>query len=166
MYDVKVREVPELAVVNEERTVTQAELVEWLSGAMGRVEKSAQNHGGQAQTSSLPYLGRDGHKPARVFVVLYEGNPNEGPVPVEVCAPVNDPAAAGRRIPAHREAYVRLTRAQCEPTSKVGAAYEAVERWIGANGHEVTAAPRETYFTDFYSAGPDDDVFDVAFPIR
>ena len=166
MYEVKVREVPELAVVNEERTVTQAELVEWLPGAMGRTAKSAQDHGGQAETSSLPYLDRAGDPSAQVFIVLYEGNPNEGPVPVEVCAPITDAGADGRRIPAHREAYVRLTRAQCEPTSKIGAAYEAVEQWIGTHGHEITAAPRETYFTDFFSAAADDDVFDVSFPIR
>lgn len=167
MYDVKIREVPEQPVVSEERTVTQAELVEWLPGAMGRVAKSARDHGGGLETSALPYLTRDDHKSEQVFVVLYEGNPNEGPVPVETCVPIAGEQGEGTRtIPAHREAYVRLTRAQCEPTSKIGAAYAAVEQWIGANGHEVSAAPRETYFTDFYGAAPEDEVFDVAFPIR
>jgi hypothetical protein len=28
------------------------------------------------------------------------------------------------------------------------------------------AAPRETYWTDFWSAADDDEVFDVAFPVR
>jgi len=32
-------------------------------------------------------------------------------------------------------------------------------------GLQVAAAPRETYWTDFYTAAADDEVFDVAFPV-
>ena len=105
-----------------------------------------------------------------MFIVIYEGNPNEGPVGVEVCAPIDlarEGAAdvAMRRVPAHREAYVRLTRAQTEPAT-LGSAYGAVEQWIGTQGLEVAAAPREVYYTDYFAAAPADEVFDVAWPIR
>ena len=171
MFEIKQRDVPEQLVVTEQRTVNQAELVEWLPGAMGRVARAAEAQGGIVTTTDLPWLLRDG--PAQsVFIVIYEGNPNEGPVPVEVCAPIGagggrepDGDVPTRLVPAHREAYVRLTRAQTEPAT-LGSAYMEVERWVGAQGLEVAAAPREVYWRDYFSAGPDDEVFDVAWPIR
>jgi effector-binding domain-containing protein len=47
-----------------------------------------------------------------------------------------------------------------------GDVYVAIENWIEGQGLEIAAAPRETYWTDFYSAAADDEVFDVAFPVR
>ena len=169
MFDIKVREVPEQLVVTEQRSVDQNELEQWLPGAMGRVHKSARAFGGVIQTSAMPWLLRDGRPDEPVFIVIYEGNPNEGPVPVEVCAAVPTENGGGdaptRRIPAHREAYVRLTKAQIEPAT-LGSAYSTVEQWIGSQGLEVAAAPREVYYTDFFAAAPGDDVFDVAWPFR
>jgi hypothetical protein len=171
MTEVKIREVPEQLVVTEQRNVNQAELVEWLPGAMARVAQSANGLGGVAQTTSMPWLLRDQSPEAGVFIVIYEGNPNEGPVPVEVCAAIAldrgvSPDVATRRVPAHREAYVRLTKDDTDPMSKIGTAYLTVEQWIGAQGLEIVAAPREVYYTDYYAAAPSDDVFDVAFPVR
>jgi effector-binding domain-containing protein len=48
----------------------------------------------------------------------------------------------------------------------VGDVYVAIGNWIEGQGLEIAAAPRETYWTDFYSAAADDEVFDVAFPVR
>src|SRR5690348_9915778 len=153
MQDVELRDVPEQLVVTEQRNVAQAQLEEWLPGAMGRVASAAADLGGVLRTDSQPWLRRDGHPAAQVFVVIYEGNPNEGPCPVEVCALVaGDRApngAATRRVPAHREAYVRLTKADTQPTSRLGAVYEMVERWISERGMEVAAAPREVYYADY-----------------
>jgi effector-binding domain-containing protein len=168
MFEIQVREVPELVAIAEKRSVNQAELVEWLPGAMARVASAADGLGGVVR-SSQPWLLRGDHPSEQVFIVLYEGNPNLGPVEVEVCAPVNGESQAPaepamRRLPAHREAYVRLTKA--ETASNIGAAYEAVETWVSGQGLEVSAAPREVYYTDYYSAAPTDPVFDVAFPIR
>jgi len=170
MFQIQVREVPEQLVVTEQRSVDQAQLVHWLPGAMARVGKAAEGFGG-VMDSSQPWLLRDGHPTAPVFIVIYEGNPNEGPVAVDVCAPIRvDPKessdVAMRRLPAHREAYVRLTKDQTVPASKIGAAYGAVEEWVRAQGLEVAAAPREVYYADYFSAAPTEEVFDVAFPIR
>jgi len=171
MLEMKLREVPEQLVITEQRNVDQAQLVEWLPGAMARVSRSAQDFGGVSQTSSMSWLLRDDRPAEPVFIVIYEGNPNEGPVPVEVCAPIGGRREESaevpmRRVPAHREAYVRLTRSDTDPQSKIGSAYAAVEEWVRSQGLEVAAAPREVYYTDYYSAAPADDVFDVAFPVR
>jgi hypothetical protein len=72
---------------------------------------------------------------------------------------------ASRVIPAHREAYARVTKGVVE-WGHIGDVYVAIEQWIGTNGMEIAAAPRETYWTDFYAAGGTDVVFDVAFPVR
>jgi hypothetical protein len=162
MVEVRLRDVPEQRVVTETRSVDQAELEAWLPGAMARVAERARASGGPLGAADWPFLERSGRPDEPVFVAIYEGNPNEGPTPVEVCATV---AADGdRTIPAHREAYARVTKSHVT-TGKLGGVYEAVEKWIAANGLAVARAPREIYWTDFMSAAADDEVFDVAFPV-
>lgn len=155
--EILTRDVPEQHVVSEVRSVDQAALEAWLPGAMARVAAAD----GLLGTTAWPYLDRPGDDQP-VFVVIYEGNPNEGETPVEVCATVG--SAATRTIPAHREAYVRVTKDQVV-TGQLGGVYEAIEKWIGEQGLVVAAAPRETYWTDFHAAGALDPVFDVAFPV-
>jgi hypothetical protein len=122
----------------------------------------AREAGGLLGTADWSFLQRSGGPDEPVFITIYEGNPNEGPTPVEVCATV---AAGGdRTIPAHREAYARVTKSQVT-SGALGGVYEAIEKWVAANGLTVARAPRETYWTDFPSAAADDDVFDVAFPV-
>jgi hypothetical protein len=162
MVEVRLRDVPEQHVVTETRSVDQAELEAWLPGAMARVAERARAAGGPLGTADWPFLERSGDPDEPVFVTIYEGNPNEGPTQVEVCATVA--ADVDRTIPAHREAYARVTKSDVT-TGKLGGVYEAVEKWIAANGLAVARAPRETYWTDFMSAAADDEVFDVAFPV-
>jgi hypothetical protein len=104
-------------------------------------------------------------------LVVYHGAVNEeSDGPVEVCVPVSRTQEAAtdralRREPAHREAYVRLTKAQVA-YPQILSAYDAVAQWIGAHGRSGTGSPREVYFTDWGAAGPTDEVCDVAFPIK
>jgi hypothetical protein len=161
--EIVTRDVPEQHVVIEQRSVDQAGLEAWLPGAMSRVAGAATAAGGVLGTTAWPYLGRDGEDQP-VFVVIYEGNPNEGETPVEVCAPIADAGAATRTIPAHREAYVRVTKEQVL-TGALGGVYEGIEKWINEQGLVVAAAPRETYWTDFPAAGAQEPVFDIAFPV-
>ena len=87
-------------------------------------------------------------------------------------APVSDvetlpdsaPTHALRFEPAHREAYVRVRKAQVA-FPQLLSAYDGIVRWAAANNIEITGAPREIYFADFRSAGPADEVCDVAFPV-
>src|SRR4051812_6291007 len=162
MVEIRLRDVPEQHVVTEMRAVDQAGLEAWLPGAMARVAERARAAGGLLGTADWPFLERSGRPDEPVFLTIYEGNPNEGPTPVEVCATV---AAGGdRTVPAHREAYARVTKALVT-SGALGGVYEAIERWIAAQGLTVARAPREYYWTDFPAAAADDDVFDVAFPV-
>jgi hypothetical protein len=166
--DVLVRDVPEQVVITEQRMVDQAALESWLPGAMSRVLKAAGE--AAAETIDQPYLERE-HLPREpVFIVIYEGNPNEGETAVECCTPLRAGVltradAASRVIPAHREAYIRVKKSLVE-SGRIGDVYVAIEQWIGSNGLDIAAAPRETYWTDFYAADGSDVVFDVAFPVR
>jgi hypothetical protein len=162
MVEVRLRDVPQQHVVSEMGAVDQAGLEAWLPGAMARVAQRARAAGGLLGSADWPFLERSGCPDEPVFVTIYEGNPNEGPTSVEVCATV---AAGGdRAIPAHREAYARVTKSQVT-SGELGGVYEAIEKWIVASGLTVARAPRETYWTDFVSAAADDEVFDVAFPV-
>jgi effector-binding domain-containing protein len=166
--DVQVRDVPEQIVITEQRMVDQAALESWLPGAMARVHKVAGDSA--AGTAGQPHLDRDHAPNEPVFIVIYEGNPNEGETAVECCTPLRAgsraPAdAASRTIPAHREAYVRVSK-NTVVSGHIGDVYLAIERWIGSNGLDIAAAFRESYWTDFYSADGDDVVLDVACPVR
>jgi hypothetical protein len=102
--------------------------------------------------------------------VVYHGAVNEdSDGPVEVCIPVGVAAdqagdVAARREPAHREAYVRITKAQVA-YPQILSAFDAVGEWIRSEGRTVEGSPREIYFADWDAAGPDDEVCDVAFPV-
>jgi hypothetical protein len=151
---VHTREVPAQLVLTEQRHVTPEELPEWIGAAMGRLLTAAGAAGGPAAPGFVVYHGEVNHD-------------SDGPV--EVCLPV-DPAAgkvltaAMREEPAHREAYVRITKAQVA-FPQILSAFETVARWLQQHDLPASSAPREVYFADWMASGPDDEVCDVAFPI-
>jgi hypothetical protein len=162
IMEVRLRDVPDQHVVTEVGEVDQAGLEAWLPGAMARVAERARAEGGLLETDSWPFLERPARPSEPVLMTIYEGNPNEGPTQVEVCATVL--TGGDRTIPAHREAYVRVTKSLVT-SGRLGEVYEGIEAWIVGQSLAVARAPRETYWTDFPAAGPDDEVFDVAFPV-
>jgi DNA-binding transcriptional MerR regulator len=154
MYEVRERDVPEQLVLTEQRHVQVSELSGWIGRAMTRLTTTAQAFGGVAGPE----------------FVIYHGEVNEdSDGPVECCVPIGperelSDSAPMRIEPAHREAYVRLTRAQVE-YPQILSAYDAVAQWITVHGHTVHGSPREVYFTDFMAAGPAEECCDVAFPM-
>jgi DNA-binding transcriptional MerR regulator len=154
MYEVQQRDVDEQLVLTEQRHVTVAELSPWIGQAMTRLASTAERFGGVAGNEFVVYHGQIDED-------------NDGPA--ECCVPIDparraDAVAPMRSEPAHREAYVRLTRAQVE-FPQILSAYDTVERWITEQGHTATGAPREVYFADYMTAKPSDEICDVAFPI-
>jgi hypothetical protein len=152
-HSIQTREVPAQLVLTEQRHVTPEELPAWIGQAMMRLLTAAGPAGG---ASAGPF-------------VVYHGEVNHDSYgPAEVCVPV-DPAAAAkldaptREEPAHREAYVRITKAQVA-FPQILSAFDAVSRWAAEQGHTGASAPREVYFTDWDAAGPEDEVCDVALP--
>ncbi|WP_410579411.1 MerR family transcriptional regulator [Amycolatopsis sp. lyj-108] len=151
---VAVRDVLPQQVLTEQRHTTVDTLSCWLGGAFGRLHKAAADLGGPA-----------GHP----FAVYYGDVSEDSDGPVEVCVPISldvTPVAkfAVRHEPAHREAYLRLRRAQVE-FPQILSAYDLVTHWISQRELNMTGAPREVYFADFASAEPDDQVCDVAIPV-
>lgn len=149
--DVQERDVPEQVVLTEQQHVAIDELSTWLSQTIAGLTAAAAQHGGVA---------------APVFVV-YHGEVNQdSDGPIEVCVPVSSTAGDGatRVEPAHREAFVRLRKAQVE-FPQILSAYDAVSRWVKDSGRTIACPPREVYFNDFEAAGPEDEVCDVAFPV-
>lgn len=156
MFEIRQREVPEQLVLTERhQRLRQVELADRLQEVLGRLGRLADQHGGGAGAP---------------FVVYHGEEFDEQDISLEVCVPVRQaPAgpvgAAVRPEPAHREAYTRLSRAQFAPPT-VGEAYGAVLAWVSEQGEQLAGDPREVYLTDVIAAAPDDEVVDVAFPIR
>lgn len=152
---VQTREVPAQLVLTEQRHVSPEELPAWIGEATMRLLTAAEPAGGAAGPSFVVYHGEVDHD-------------SDGPA--EVCVPI-DPAKAElvsaptRQEPAHREAYLRIPKAQVQ-FPQILSAFDAVARWITAHDQVAILPPREVYFTDWHSAGPDDDVCDVAHPIQ
>ena len=159
--DVLVREVSEQLVLVEQRHVPVEELPRWIGAAMSRLIAAARDHGGVAGHPFVVYYGEvdeDGDGPAEACVPIAPSSDEE--VPPDAVA-----THALRFETGHREAYVRLRKAQVA-FPQILSAYDGVARWATANGIEITGAPREIYFADFKSAAPADEVCDVAFPVR
>jgi DNA-binding transcriptional MerR regulator len=154
-HTVQTRDIPAQLVLTEQRHVTPEELPGWISQAMCRLLTAAGEAGGPAGNPFVVYHGEVNHD-------------SDGPA--EVCVPV-DPAAAAkldaptREEPAHREAYVRITKAQVA-FPQILSAFDAVSRWVGEQGHSGSSSPREVYFTDWDAAGPEEEVCDVALPFQ
>jgi DNA-binding transcriptional MerR regulator len=160
--DVLVRDVAEQLVLVEQRHVPFEELPGWIGAAMSRLTAAARDHGGVSGHPFVVYYGEvneDSDGPAEACVpVAPLSDPSDSPLPESA------PTHALRFEPEHREAYVRLRKAQVA-FPQILSAYDGVARWAAAKGLEVTGAPREIYFADFRSAGPGDEVCDVAFPV-
>ncbi|MEV0680722.1 MerR family transcriptional regulator [Actinosynnema sp. NPDC050436] len=154
MFQVEQRDVPEQVVLTEQRHVLQPALTGWIQEGMDRLL------GATAQFGGLSAAG----------LVIYHGEVTEdsdGPVEIAlpIAAPTPPPGVAARVEPAHREAYVRLKKREVVYPEILGA-YEAVAAWIKQNGLEEAGAPREVYFADWSTTGPEDDVCDIAFPVK
>ncbi len=149
---VQEREVPEQIVLTEQHATDVQRLPATIIGTVARLRKVAGNQGGAA---------------GELFVVFHGAVNEDSDGPVEVCLPVAAPSPATRTEPAHREAYVRVTRGQLE-WPHILSAYDAVERWIDARGRVGIGAPREVYRDHVVPecAAPGDEPCDVAFPVR
>jgi DNA-binding transcriptional MerR regulator len=151
------RDCPRQTLLTEQRHVRAAELDSWVQEATDRLLASAQSYGG----------------PAGARLVIFHGEvSDDSDGPVEICIPI-DPArpipdtVAVRTEPEHREAYVPIPRAQFE-VPQILSTYDAIVAWAADNGVTIVGPSREIYGgdLDLDTAGRDDIVCHVAFPIR
>jgi effector-binding domain-containing protein len=155
MFEIQERDLPERVVLTEQRNLFVGDLPEFIGPAIGRLIGAAEGYGGVVGAP---------------FVVYHGMVDDENDGPVEVCVPIGAAYEGASAVPmrterAHREAYARLRKEQVVFPEIMGA-YDAVSKWIDAQGLAVADAPREVYFTDFMAAAPGDEVCDVAFPIQ
>ncbi|WP_427920720.1 MerR family transcriptional regulator [Streptomyces sp. cg40] len=163
-FVVETVEVPQQVLITETRHTLADELPAWIGASLGRLEAAAEECGG---VSGSP------------FVVYHAEVSTESDGPAESCVPVADEAAARawaarqnrarqtavRVEPPRRLAYTRITKAQVAHP-QILAAFEAVERWVAAEGLRYAGPCREVYFAEWSAAGPEDAVCDVAFPVE
>lgn len=152
-YLITERDVAEQVVLTEQRHLRIDELEPWRKAARGRLAALAVSHGGAAGPE----------------FAIFHGEVNEdGDGPVEVCLPIPPgtrmPDAPARLEPAHREVFVRVSRAQYE-FPQILSVYDAIETWLIGAGRSMSAAPREVLVPGEGGGGLDDPVCDVAFPI-
>jgi len=154
MDDIRVRDVPEQTVLTEKRHIRVEELPGWILEASARQNQALSTVGGPVG----PY-----------FVVYYGEVTATKDGPVELCSPISPDnarvvALPSRVEPAHREAFVRITKQEVR-FPQILRAYEAVEKWALDGSEQFAGNPREVYFVDFDAAGPRDEVVDIALPI-
>ncbi|EPH42915.1 MerR family transcriptional regulator [Streptomyces aurantiacus] len=164
-FEIRTTDAPEAFVLVERRHVFTDELPSWIDASLARLEDAAVEFCGGVTGAS--------------FVIYHAEVTEDSDGPAETCVPVADPAAArvwaaeqGRKWdvrarvePAHRLAYTRLTKAQVVYPQIIGA-YDAVEEWMEREGLTSAGPCREVYFTDWDTAGPEDQVCDVAYPVN
>ena len=148
------RDVPEQTVLTEQRHVYIGQLT-WIREAAARLTAHASRCGGTA----------GGH-----FVIFHGGVTADSDGPVEVCVPVRHPPAdpaelAWRVEPAHREAFIPVTRGQFEIPA-IWSVHDQLRRWVAAPGRRRDGAPREVYLSDVEPlfATADQQICDVAMP--
>ncbi|MDG4858257.1 MerR family transcriptional regulator [Streptomyces sp. T-3] len=163
-FEIRTVDVPAQFVLSESRHTLVDELPAFIGASLGRLEEAAGQCGGIAGAP---------------FVAYYSEVSQESDGPAESCVPVADRAAAetwaaaqgpGRVVkarlePAAQLVYTRVTKAQVAHP-QINAAYEALEEWIEAQGLTAAGPCREIYFADWCTAKPEDQVCDIAFPIK
>lgn len=153
-FVVEERAVPATTVICEQRHVNAFELPSWLETRMAYLVDIAHQHGGPSD---------------RCFVVYHGEVSEDSNGPVEICVPIDSEQSSTlvvpfRLDPAHHEAFTRLRKRQVAyPQILTG--YDAVEQWTVHNQRTISGPPREIYDPGFLTAGPDDFIVDIAFPI-
>jgi DNA-binding transcriptional MerR regulator len=160
VFDVKLRDIPARTLLSVQRHLTADELTTFATDLVVRIGDG-----------SVPSLRGIAGAPFLVYYGQVDGD-NDGPV--EFCRAVPDEQAERigarfpdlilRREPAHRECYVRLTRAQLGPVDSVRA-FRALERWAVQHGQTPYGAPRTIFIADQTRALDTDPVMDVAGPL-
>lgn len=152
--EVHERRVPDQIVLTEQRHVYIGQLA-WTREATARLMAQADRCGGVA---------------GERFVIFHGLVSADSDGPVEVCVPVSyrpdDPAELAWRVePAHREAFIQVTRVHFEIPA-ILSVYDQLARWVSAPGRKRAGPTREVYAHGveplFAAAGQ--HICDVAMP--
>lgn len=154
-FAVQTRDVPEQKVLVLGREITRPELQSFIQTSFAAL---------------FSYLAHAGVQPAGASLLIYHWELDfDSPGLVEACVPFEGhlepaPNLAVRLEPAHREAFVQLTKSQVEYPD-ILFAYDSLTQWLYARSLVYTA-PREIYFAQWDVTPPDQPAFEVAFPYQ
>lgn len=153
---VQTRTVAETTYVTETKRVWPPEIPGFIQESTDRLAAVAGKFGGWAGPLTTIFdspVNDDTDGDVRNSVPVRSGvNPSDVAEPTTVLIE-----------PAGEEAYTRITKAQVR-YPQILQAYDEVYSWLTEQNLMPRLAPREIYFTDFMSAGPDDEVCDIAVP--
>jgi DNA-binding transcriptional MerR regulator len=153
-------------VVRQRAAPLRTYLIEQHHVLIGELNARIQDSATRMMALADAYSARAGE-----FMFIYHGEVTEdSDGPVELCLPVDIDAARSAALttrvePAHRLAYVRLTKSQTG-YPQILAAYDAVFDWVDRRGAQYDGPPREIYLAHYPDAHPDDEICDVALPFR
>jgi len=96
---------------------------------------------------------------------LIASKPEQGAMEIEIGVPCAAPPAAGElyagTLPGGRAAATTHRGAY----DAIGPTYDALSRWVLANGHMMAGPPREVYLTGPDVARPEEQVTELVWPI-
>jgi DNA-binding transcriptional MerR regulator len=159
-YVVKVRAVPERAVLSATRRVHLADADEVLGSLLGRMRVSGP---GLTGIDGCPHL------------VHYAEVSTDSDGPLEVVRPMADARSAGDAAltlgdvqavldPAHDEAFVVMTMAETRGRLHPPV-LAALDRWVADEARVANGPPRQVMIADWRTAGPDDPACLLAVPL-
>jgi DNA-binding transcriptional MerR regulator len=153
---VQTRETAEQTYLTELRRVTPQEIPGFIQSSADRLGAIAARFGGWAGPLTTIYESAVNDDT--------DGNVRNA-VPVRTGVRADDVSAPAEVLvePGGEEAYTRITKSQVQ-YPQILQAYDEVYDWLDAQGLTPRLSPREIYFADWDSAGPDDEVCDVAVP--
>lgn len=150
-YDVELKDVPAQLALTFRTRVTMATLSQRLGEAFDAVTAHVQ--GGGAQYAGPPF-------------VLYPG-PMGDEFELVLCMPVTPGAVAGESVGLEEIPGGSMACTMHRgPYARIGAAYQAVQEWMTANGRQPGENMREIYYNS-PSDVPDEDLLtEVCWPVR
>ncbi|HET8683876.1 MAG TPA: GyrI-like domain-containing protein [Micromonosporaceae bacterium] len=152
MYEIRTRELPEQKVLCLQRRVSISELFDFYD----------------EEHTIIKQLTACGATKSGPFTVIYHGPVDEvADGPVELCVPFTGTVEptdemSVRVEAAHQVAYTTAVKGDVA-NRRNREAHEAVQQWLAAHGHVMTASPREVYFA-WNAIGDDEGACDIAYP--
>jgi effector-binding domain-containing protein len=121
---------------------------------------------GPAWGAIMEYAGRNGAQPAGPYFVAYH-NRDMQDLDLEIGIPISRPLSGEGEI--HQAETPGGRTAECVhigPYDKIGAAYDALQKWMHANGYTPSGVAWEFYLNDPHVTPEAEIQTRIAFPLK
>ncbi|HJW75272.1 MAG TPA: GyrI-like domain-containing protein [Thermoleophilia bacterium] len=102
------------------------------------------------------------------FAIYHRFSEADGEVELETCLPTTTAVPGSETVAVRDEPAMRVAAVVHRgPYAGIGAAYEALQAWVAAEGRKTVGPPREVYLTDPRQvADPQDYLTEVQWPVE